>query len=408
MELLYPRCAGLDVHNKNVVACVRISKKRETARHTQTFSTTTKGLLSLADWLNEHGVTHAVMESTGVYWRPVWHVLDGHVDLSLANATEVRNLPGRKSDVSDAQWLADLLAHGLLKRSFVPDGHVEELRELTRTRTQTVREVTRHTQRIDKILQDANIKMRTVLTKTLGKTGRLILRAMINGEDDPKKLADLAIGVARRKLPQLEEALEGFVRDHHRFMLRQHLDTVEHLEKMICSLEQRIDEVLLPFEKAVENLQTIPGIGKTAAHVVLAETGGDMSRFPSAGHLVSWAGLCPRMDSSAGKNRSTRIRKGNAWLKSVLNQCAWSAIRTPGYLRARYNRIRRRAGKMQAIIAVARTMLVAIYHMLKDGQSYRDLGESFLEQRNRDQIARALARRIDRLGFDVELKPRAA
>lgn len=408
MELLYERCAGLDVHNKTVVACVRTINKKKVGREVETFTTTTKGLLALGDWLEEHGVTHAVMESTGVYWRPVWHVLESSVDLSLANAAEVRNLPGRKSDVSDAQWLADLLAHGLLKRSFVPDRPIEELRELTRTRKQTVREVARHAQRIDKILQGANIKMRSVLSKVLSKSGKVILRAMIDGEDDPKKLADLSLGRARKNRAQLEEALHGFVRDHHRFLLRQHLDTVEHLEKMVSAIEAQIEEVLLPFAEAVANLQTIPGIAETAAHVVIAETGGDMSRFQTAGHLVSWAGLCPRMDSSAGKRGSTKLRKGNPWLKTVLIQCAWTAIRSPGYLRTRYNRIRGRAGKMQAIVAVARTMLVSIYHMLENGQRYRDLGENFLEKRDRERIAQSLTRRLDRLGYDVELTPKAA
>lgn len=406
MELLHKRCAGLDVHRDTVVACARIVSRKRTRRVIETFPTTTEGLLELSDWLGSHEVTHAVMESTGVYWKPVWHVLIGDVELTLANANEVKNLPGRKSDVSDAQWLADLLAHGLLKRSFVPEREVEELRQLTRTRKQFVREATRHAQRIDKILQDANIKLRSVLSKVLTKSGRAILRAMIDGEEDPKKLAALAKGTAKKKRPQLEKALRGFVRDHHRFMLRTELNMVEALEKSIAEIEARIDEVLLPFaEREAELLETLPGISRTAARIILAEIGKDMSRFPDAGHLVSWAGLCPRSDESAGKQRSTKIRKGNAWLKTTLVQCAWAAIRKPGYLKSKFHRICSRAGKMKAAVAVAHSMLVAVYHMLSNQQVYRDLGADFFERRDREQIRDHLTRRLEKLGYEVELWP---
>lgn len=405
--MIHERCAGLDVHKETVVACVRIAAQGKVHREVETFSTTTAGLLRLGDWLMQHGVAHAVMESTGVYWKPVWHVLESFVELWLANASEVRNLPGRKSDVSDAQWLADLLAHGLLRRSFVPERRIEELRELTRTRKQTVREITRHAQRIDKILQGANIKLRSVLSQVLGKSGRAILRAMIDGERDPKKLARLARGSATKKEVQLAEALDGFIDDHHRFLLRQHLDAAEHLERMVEAIEKRIDEVIAPFETAVALLMTIPGISRTAACTFIAEVGADMARFPTAGHLISWVGFCPRLDGSAGKQRSTKIRKGNAWLKTTLVQGAWAAIRSPGYLRTRYHRVRSRAGKMKAIIAVARTMVAAAYHMLSDNQTYRDLGESFLDRRDRERVARSLTRRLARLGYEVELRPAA-
>jgi transposase len=407
MELIHERCAGLDVHKETVVACVRVASGRKADREVETFSTTTAGLLRLGDWLMKRGVTHAVMESSGVYWKPVWHVLESFVELSLANAAEVKNLPGRKSDVNDAQWLADLLAHGLLRRSFVPDKRIEELRELTRTRKQTVREVARHAQRIEKVLQGANIKLRSVLSEVLGKSGRAILRAMIDGERDPKALARLAKGSAKKKEVQLAEALDGFIDDHHRFLLRQHLDAVEHLEGMIAAIEKRIDEVIAPFEWAVALLVTMPGISRTAACTFIAEVGADMGRFPTAGHLVSWVGFCPRLDESAGKHRSTKIRKGNAWLKTTLVQCAWAAIRAPGHLRTRYHRVRSRAGKMKAIIAVARTMVAAVYHMLSNGEPYRDLGESFLDERDRERVARSLTRRLSRLGYDVELRPAA-
>ena len=405
MELLHKRCAGLDVHKDTVVACVRLVSQTRTRREVETFPTTTEGLLKLGDWLGEHEVTHAVMESTGVYWKPVWHVLESTVELTLANANEVKNLPGRKSDVNDAQWLADLLAHGLLKRSFVPEREVEELRQLTRTRTQLVREAARHAARIDKVLQDANIKMRSVLTKVLGGTGRAILRAMIEGESDPKKLAALVKGRAKKKQPQLEKALRGFVRDHHRFLLRQHLDLVEALEKSIEAIEAQIDEVLRPFAaEEAELLVTIPGISHTAARILLAEIGKDMSRFPDAGHLVSWAGLCPRSDESAGKRRSTKLRKGNPWLKTTLIQCAWAAIRSPGYMRSKYHRIRSRAGKMKAIVAVAHAMLVAVYHMLTNKKVYRDLGENFFVQRDAERVKRVCTRQLERLGYAVELR----
>lgn len=409
MELLHKRCAGLDVHKDTVVACARLASRKQTRRVIETFPTTTEGLLALGDWLDKHEVTHAVMESTGVYWKPVWHVLEATVELTLANANEVKNLPGRKSDVNDAQWLADLLAHGLLKRSFVPEREVEELRQLVRTRKQLVREATRHTQRIDKTLQDANIKMRSVLSQVLGVTGRAILKAMIEGESDPKKLAALAKGRARRKQAQLEKALRGFVNDHHRFLLRTELDLVEVLENSIENLEARIDGVLRPFaEQEATLLVTMPGLSYTSACVILGEIGPDMSRFPDAGHLVSWAGLCPRSDESAGKKRSTKIRKGNPWLKTTLIQCAWAAIKTPGYLKAKFYRTRARAGEMKAIVAVAREMLVAIYHMLTNKQPYRDLGADYFARRDRERLKQSLTRRLENLGYEVEVRPLAA
>ena len=408
MELLHKRCAGLDVHKDTVVACARIVSRTATRRELETFPTTTAGLLRLADWLTEHEVTHAVMESTGVYWKPVWHVLEGHVDLSLANAGEVKNLPGRKSDINDAQWLSDLLAHGLLKRSFVPERPIEELRELTRTRKQLVHEKTRNAQRIDKILQGANIKMRSVLSKVLGHSGRAILRAMIEGESDPKVLAALAQGSARKKIPQLEQALRGFVREHHRFLLRQHLELVEALEKSIAEIETRIDEVLRPFAEAAKRLETIPGVSSIAARVIIAEIGVDMSRFPNEGHLASWAGLCPRLDESAGKHRSTKLRKGNVGLKTMLVQCAWAAVRSPGYLRAQYHRIRARAGQMKAIVAVAHSIIGAIFHMLRGGQLYRDLGADFFDRRDRDRKLQSLTRTASRMGYELRpLEPAA-
>lgn len=405
MKLIHERCAGLDVHKKTVVVCVRIGDGGRVERKLRTFATTTKALLELGDWLLEHQVTHAVMESTGVYWKPVWHVLESFVYLSLANATEVKNLPGRKSDIKDAEWLADLLAHGLLRRSFVPDRPNEQLRELTRTRKQTVREITRHAQRIDKILQGANIKLKSVVSQVLGKTGRAILRAMISGESSPEVLAGLARGSLRNKRQELCEALDGFVDDHQRFLLEQHLDAVEHLEGMQAKIEERTDRVIRPFADEAARLETIPGIAKTASQVIVAEAGTDMSRFSTAGQLVSWIGLCPRLDESAGKQRNRRTRNGNPWLKTTLVQCAWAAIRSGGYLRAKYHRVRSRAGKMKAIVAVARALAIAIFHVLRDGTNFRDLGDAYLDNRDKQRLATNLTRRLERLGFDVQVTP---
>ena len=405
MELIHQRCAGLDVHKKNVVVCVRIASEQGVVLQVETFATDTRDLLRLGEWLFEHQIEHAVMESTGVYWKPVWHVLQSFVELTLANAQEVKNLPGRKSDVKDAQWLAELLAHGLLRRSFVPERAIERVRDLTRTRKQMVGEVTRHAQRIDKQLQGCNIKLKSVLSKTLSKSGRAMLRAMISGEADPKVLADLAMGTARKKRAELERALDGFVDDHHRFLLEQHLDTVEHLEKVIKSIEAKIVEALGPFADEATRLETMPGSSKTAASIIIGEIGTDMSRFPTAAQLVSWAGLCPRLDSSAGKSRSTRIRRGNRFLKTAMVQAAWSAIRAGGYLRARFHRICRRAGRNKALVAVARTMLVAVFHMLERGEDYRDLGETHLQKRDRERSIRSLTRRLEQLGMVVELRP---
>jgi transposase len=335
MEVLYPRCAGLDVHQASVVACVRLAEGARASHEVRTFETTTKGLLALADWLREAGCTHVAMESTGVYWKPVWHVLEGEFELVLANAAHIRNVPGRKTDVNDAIWIADLLAHGLIKSSFVPPTPIQELRDLTRTRKQLVRETARHVQRIQKTLEDANIKIAGVISDILGVSGRAFLEAIIAGETDPEKLADLARGRLRASRQQIVEALRGRVREHHRFMLKLHLEQISSLEQAIAEIERRLGERLEPFREDVKLLATIPGISQTAAHVIASEMGVDMRRFASADSLVSWAGMCPRSDESAGKRRSTRIRKGAPWLKTTLIQAAWAAVRTKDSLPAR-------------------------------------------------------------------------
>ena len=409
MEVLYPRCAGLDVHKESVVACVRIADGRRVDRETRRFVTTTASLTELAAWLAEHAVTHVAMEATGVYWKPVWHILeDGPFERLLANAAHVKNVPGRKTDVSDAAWLADLLAHGLIRASFVPDAATQELRALLRTRKQLVREQASHVQRLQKTLEDANIKLDAVISDVIGVSGRAMIEALIAGESDPETLAALAHPRLKATPVALKEALHGRVTRHHRFLLRLHLQQIDALETAIAAIDQEIAGQLAPFRAAVQRLDTIPGVNALAAEIIVAEIGTEMSRFPSAGHLVSWAGLCPRNDESAGKRRSTRLRKGAPWLKTTLVQCAWAASRKKdGYLRAQFQRLRQRRGPKKAICAVAASMLAAIWHMLRDGTFWRDLGPDHFLRRSPEQQAEHLARQIARLGFACSITPQA-
>lgn len=404
MELLHARCAGLDVHKKNVVAGVRIAEAGKVVEHVSTFPTVTEGLLALSEFLSRHGVTHVAMEATGVYWRPVWHILSGHFELVLANAAHVKNVPGRKTDVKDAIWLADLLAHGLIRGSFVPPEPIQELRQLTRTRKQLVREIGQHSQRVQKALEDMNIKLGSVVTDVLGVTGRAILRALIEGETDPVTLSAQARGSLKFKRLQLIEALRGRVTDHHRFILKLHLDTIDMLEQQVAELDRRLGGALDPFRSAIEQLTTIPGVGEQTARVLVSEIGDDMTRFPSAAHLVSWAGLCPRSDESAGKRRSTRTRRASQWLKSSLTQAAWGAARSKGtYLQAQYFRIKARRGAKKAALAVAASIVTAAWHMLRRGTFYEDLGPDHFVRRNKDQAARKLVKRLEVLGYQVSL-----
>ena len=410
MEALHQRCAGLDVHKKTVVASVRLAEGSKVVTEVRTFSTTTSGLLSLSDWLSGNGCTHVAMEATGVYWKPVWHVLsDGQMELILANAAHVKNVPGRKTDVSDATWLAELLAHGLIRASFVPDGQTQELRVLLRTRKQLVREQTRHTQRIHKTLEDANIKIESELSDMLGKSGRAMLNAIIAGETDPARLAALAHPGVKSPQAKLQEALRGRVTAHHRFLLKLHLGQIDQLDAAISTIDSEIEANLAPFRTAVELVSTIPGVGPLGAQVIVSEIGTDMSRFPNAGHLLSWAGLCPRNDESAGKRRSTRLRKGAPWLKTMLVQCAWAAKRKKAsYLQAQFLRLRSRRGPQKAICAVAASILTAVYHMLKDGTPYEDLGPDHFVRRSKTTQTQRLVRRLEHLGYTVDIKPLAA
>jgi transposase len=327
MEVLYPRCAGVDVHAGSVTACLRLASGADVTYQQRRVLATTQGLLELADWLAAAQCTHVAMEATGVYWKPVWHVLEEQFTLVLANAMHIRNVPGRKSDMNDATWIADHLAHGLIRGSFVPPAPIQELRDLTRTRKQLVGEIARHTLRIQKTLEDANLKLTQVVSDILGTSGRAILKALIAGETDPARLADLTTGRLKASRAQLMAALHGRVTAHHRFMIELHLTQIEALDAAVRKLEGHLGDALAPFRAAAKRLTTMPGLSDTAARVMIAELGVDMTRFPSAGHLVSWAGLCPRLDESAGKRRSTRIRHATPWLKTTLIQCAWAATR---------------------------------------------------------------------------------
>jgi transposase len=405
MEVLYPRCAGLDVHAKNVVACVRIASGATVSYEHRTVATSTRGLLELGEWLTAQGVTHVAMEATGVYWKPVWHVLEDHCTLVLANATHIRNIPGRKSDKNDATWIADLLALGLIRSSFVPPAPIQELRDLTRTRKQLVREITRHTQRIQKTLEDANLKLTETISDILGTSGRAILNALVAGETDPERLADLAHHRLKAPRGQLLDVLHGRITPHHRFMIQLHLSQITALETAVADLEVRIGEALAPFRAAVSLLTTMPGLKDTAAAVVVAEIGTDMSQFPSAGHLLSWAGLCPRLDESAGKRRSTRTRHGAPWLKTTLVQVAWTAARKKdSYFHAQFLRLKSRRGPKKAILAVAASMLTDVYYMLRDGVEFHDFGDQYFLQRDKERLTNRLLQRLRDLGVEVEVK----
>ena len=405
MDVLYPRCAGLDVHKDTVVACARLAGADGVTHEVETFGTTTPGLFALADWLAARGCTHVALEATGVYWKPVWHVLEGHVELVLANAAHVRNVPGRKTDVSDAVWLADLLAHGLLRASFVPPAAIQDLRTLTRTRKQLVREQGQHVQRLQKVLEDANIKLASVVSSIVGQGGRAILEALVAGETRPEVLVDLPRGRLKASRQTLLDALAGRLTPHHRFLLRLHLDQVDALQRAIAAVETEVGAALEPFRACAALLTTMPGVSDTVAQALVAEIGVDMRRFPTVHHLISWAGLCPRNDESAGKRRSTRVRKSGSWLKTLLVQAAWAATRKQdSYLRAQFLRLKSRRGPKKAILAVAASILTAAYHMLRDGVPYRDLGADYFARHDRTKTIQRLVRRLHSLGCEVDVK----
>lgn len=409
MDVLHARCAGLDVHKDTVVAGVRLAGGGSIKTEVRSFGTTTPDLLALSAWLAEQGCTHIAMEATGVYWRPVWHILsDGDFTLTLANAAHVKNVPGRKTDVADALWLADLLAHGLIRPSFVPEAGTQEMRALLRTRKQLVREQASHVQRMQKTLEDANLKLSSVLTNIMGKSGRAIIEALIAGNTEPDHLLCLVQRGVKAAPEKIMAALTGRITDRHRFLLRLHLRQIDALDDALSEIDAEVERGLDPFRQAVSQLRTIPGVSDLTAQVIVSEIGTDMGRFPTAGHLISWAGLCPRNDESAGKRRSNRLRHGAPWLKTTLVQCAWAATRKKAsYLQAQFQRLRHRRGPKKAVCAVAASILTAAYHMLRDGTFYQDLGADYFRKTTPEAIAARLAAQITRLGFDCVVTPAA-
>src|SRR3954465_691623 len=408
MDVIYSRCCCLDVHKREVVACMVITGSDGMPSKTiRAFGTMTPDILALADWLGTPEVTHVAMESTGVYWKPIWNLLEESFILLLVNARHVKAVPGRKTDVRDCEWLADLLRHGLLTGSFVPERPQRELRELTRYRTSLVRERTAEANRLQKTLEGVNIKLAAVATDILGASGRAMLTALIEGTADAATMADLAKGRLRDKIPQLERALAGRFGPHQRFMVAEQLAHLDFLDAAISRVSTEVAERVREDEPAIAHLDTIPGVGRYVAEALVAEIGTDMTRFPSANHLASRAGMCPGNNESAGKRRSGKTRKGSPWLRSLLIQAAHAAARKRGtYLSALYRRLAARRGKRRAAVAVGHAILIIAYHLLQRGTDYQDLGPWYFEQRDRDAEQRRLVHRLERLGYKVSLTPK--
>ena len=409
MQVLHERCCGIDVHKRSLTACVLTpGAGGRAAKEVRTFGTMTADLEALAAWLGARGVTHVAMESTGVYWKPPWNVLEERFALLLVNAQHVKAVPGRKTDVGDAEWLADLLRHGLLRGSFVPDRAARELRELTRYRSSLVRERTAEVNRLQKTLEGANLKLASVVSDVTGASARAMLEELAAGADDPAALAELARGSLRRKRAELERALAGHLTAHQRFLIAQHLAHVDFLDEQIAQVSAEVDERLRPFEAAVALLDTIPGVGRRTAEVIVAEVGTDMGRFPTAGHLVSWAGMCPGNHLSAGKRKSGRTRKGSPWLRAALTEAACAAGRSKETaLAARYQRLLVRRGKKRAAVAVGRAILELCHHLLSTGQLYDDQRARRRPDRAPEAEERRLVRRLEALGHRVTLEPAA-
>jgi transposase len=405
MQTLVERGCGLDVHQATVVACLLIvSRKGEVGKQMRTFGTTTRELLQLRAWLLSEGCTHVGMESTGVYWKPVYAILEGALEIVVANAQHVKKVPGRKSDVKDAEWLAELLCHGLLRSSFVPPKPIRELRDLTRYRRKLVESQTAERNRLLKLLEMANIKLASVVCDVFGVSGQLMLQALLEGKTSVQEMAQLAKGRLRKRIADLEPALEGKLETHHRFLLKLQLDRLQATGKDLLILEQHIQEKLKPYAAQLALLQEIPGVDWTLAAVIIAELGVDMSVFESVSQLASWAGVCPGTNESAGKRKSSRIPKGNVYLKTGLVEAANAAYRARGtYLRDKFYRLKARRGYKRAIMAVAHKILVAVYHMLSQQVSYNDLGDLYLDKLNKNHLTRNLVHRLERLGYAVTL-----
>jgi transposase len=406
VEILYKNCCGLDVHKKMIVACLRQTDEAGKAgKQVRTFGTTTSELLSLSDWLVGAGCTHVAMEATGVYWKPVYNILEGQVELLVVNAQHIKAVPGRKTDVKDAEWIAELLQHGLLKASFIPPQSQRDLRDLTRYRTTLVRERARLVNRLQKVLEDANLKLAGVATDVMGVSGRAMLEALLAGQTDTTQLAELAKGRLRKKIPQLKEALTGRVREHHRFLLSEQLSHIDYLDEAIDRLHAEIGERLGPFEPEIQLLDTIPGINRQTAEELIAEIGADMSRFPDGHHLASWAGMCPGHNESGGKRKSGKTRKGNRWLRSTLVEAAHGAAHTKDtYLASQYHRLVGRRGKKRALVAVGHSLLIISHYVLKRSQAFYDLGSNYFEDLHRQRLERNLVKRLEHLGYKVTLE----
>jgi transposase len=410
VKRLFERCAGLDIHKESIVACVRVpGTDGQRCQQTRSFGTTTQELLVLLDWLRSYGVTLVGMESTGVYWRPIYYLLEDHMECWLLNAQHLRNVPGRKTDVKDAEWICQLVEHGLVRASFVPPREIRELRDLVRYRKAQIEERTRETQRLEKTLQDAGIKLSSVASKVLGVSGRLMLDALISGTHDPELLADLAKGKLRLKLPALKQALEGRFTGHHALIVSRQLAHIDFLDEAIAELSVRVDEVIAPFASKVALLDTIPGVDKRTAELLIAEIGADMTVFPTHRHLASWAGMCPGQNESAGKSKSGKTRKGSKWLRAGLTEAAKASSRTKGtYLSAQYQRLRGRRGHQKATIATGHSILVAAWHILSKDIPYQDLGDDYFIKRQTQHAERyrnRLIHQLEKLGHKVTLEP---
>ncbi len=407
IDVVVERAAGLDIAKASLVACVRVPGPRKGwAVHKRKFSTTTKDLLELLAWLTEHQVTRVGMESTSGYWKPVFYVLESHVECWLLNAAHMKAVPGRKTDMADAEWIADLVAHGLVRPSFVPPPPIRRLRDLTRRRTLLLAERSREKQRMEKLLEDAGVKLSIVATDIFGVSGRAMICALIEGERDPRVLADMARGQMRRKLPALRDALVGRFDDHHAFLAAMILAHIDVIDTMIAEMDERVAAEMQPYQVEVELLSTVNGIARRAAEVILAEIGADMSRFATAGHLASWAGVCPGNNKTGGKAKPGHTRPGNKWLKSTLGIAALSAIKMKNsYLNAQFRRIAARRGGKRAHSAVAHTMLVTVWHILTRRTPYQDLGPSyFLDRDNPDRQRRRAVAQLERLGYAVTIQ----
>jgi transposase len=405
MDTIFRSCCGLDVHSKRIAACVRrVDERGRASEEVRSFGTVTHDLLMLRDWLEQEQVTHVAMESTGVFWKPVFNILESGFTVLLVNARDVKHVPGRKTDLKDCQWLAQLLQCGLLKASFVPPAPQRDLRDLTRHRAQLVGEHSRVTNRVHKTLEDANVQLGDVASDILGASGRAMLRALADGQTDVARLADLAQGRLREKIPQLCLALEGHRREHHRFLLRSLLDHLKYLEDQIERFDERIERLMGPFEKALRLLKGMPGFGDRTAQNVLAEIGVNMGQFPSHDHLSSWAGMCPGNNESAGKRKSGKTTKGNRWLRQTLVQAAWAASRKKkSYFHAQYRRLVGRRGKKRALVAVGHSLLVVIYHVLKTGMPYQELGPDYFDRLDPKRLTRYHVKRLEALGYQVTL-----